>query len=361
MSSLFFKKKSSPEFQEFVEQALSKKKEAGEQALFTQMLNEVMASKAPQKVSMPEAAPVPDDAPFSSLNNRAHEMLVFYPRRGGGEAYVEETVDNGTIRYTNIKDLLASFFIHTHSTQGRIANWRSLCIGITSWTNEERPDLGPYPHVPMFDYDGKNIKTLIRKDVENLQQAHGLGPAWVFRTRRGFHVYFFTDLVPIKQYLSMLQDTHCCKGFRRATEKRGYGVLRVSAKYTDFDIQQEYIIPAQDTKLRRKLRKAHVVEALIGLGQQCGTHFASLFPTWAIFQEDPKPWRPSTKKGAAQQEVEGHLFVPKGVQIKPGAKLQAGNWTNEYVVASNMVGTAASSFSVAVDQWVVTTGNSGNT
>jgi hypothetical protein len=52
--------------------------------------------------------------------------------------------------------------------------------------------------------------------------------------------------------------------------------------------------------LKRPLKKAHVIQELISLGQQCGTHLASLYPQWGRFREDVKEWRsppkPKTRK-----------------------------------------------------------------
>ena len=42
-------------------------------------------------------------------------------------------------------------------------------------------------------------------------------------------------------------------------------------------------------------RQAHTIQGLIDLGQQCGTHFASMFPQWAYFQEDDKEWKKAAK------------------------------------------------------------------
>jgi hypothetical protein len=155
--------------------------------------------------------------------------------------------------------------------------------------------------MPIFDYDGKNVKTQIRKDVKALQKEHGLGDAWVYETRRGFHVYFLTDMVDRDTYWVMLEKAQCCKGFKRSARHRGYAILRVSAKYTDFDIKLLYVLAAKDGKLRRLSRKAHTIQALIGLGQECGTHFASMFPEWAHFKQDPKEWKGSPKKTTAKR------------------------------------------------------------
>jgi hypothetical protein len=156
----------------------------------------------------------------------------------------------------------------------------------------------------MFDYDGKNVKTHIKQKVKLLQEKYGLGDAWVYNTKRGYHVYFFTDQVEQPIYFEMLKDSECCKGFRKATERNGYGTLRVSAKFTKFDIELEYILRSEKRYPKRMIRKAHVVQELIRLGQECGTHLASLFPQWARFQEDESEWRPPAERKVDRNEPE---------------------------------------------------------
>jgi len=205
----------------------------------------------------------------SERDPRQTEQLVWYPRKADvGAGYDDNTAAVDPIQYTNIVDLLARFFIQSHAMWGVIKNWRSNIIGCTSICFQQGIPFGPM-HMPMLDYDGKNVKKIVRKDVKTLQKDYGLGNAWVYETRRGFHVYFFTDVVTWDQYHEMLEKVHCCKGFKRASINRGYAVLRVSAKYTDFDISLLYVLESGCTKLRRLPQKAHVIQALIKLGQDC--------------------------------------------------------------------------------------------
>lgn len=241
------------------------------------------------------------DRPLTSLSHRRDDCLVYYPRSSPEGPYRDNTVHVGFQRHANVHELLARFFLKVHFHQQRISNWRDLCIGITSHI-QQRPWRAPNgqtieAHMPMFDYDGKNIKTLIRRDVKKLQKEAGLGPAWVYRTKRGFHVYFFTDIVSKGEFLKMLDMVKCCKGFKASVKRHGRAVLRLSAKYTEFDIKFEYVLePEQAGDMpRRKHQKAHVIEYLLRLGQECGTHFASLFPQWANFMEDPEPWKPAPR------------------------------------------------------------------
>lgn len=252
-------------------------------------------------------AALSEEAKWSGAN-RQREMLVFYPRNALGGSYDNPTLSLAKpITYHNIQDLLARFFIGVHALYGVMANWRQQVIGCTSRYGDQDE------HMPMFDYDGKNVKKVIRKDVKLLQKKYGLGNAWVYETRRGFHVYFFCDKVNRVTFFSMLEDVQCCKGFKKATRGGGRAVLRVSAKYTEFDIAPLYVLAAKDNKLRRMTSKAHTIRALIDLGQQCGTHFASLFPQWAHFQEDLVVWKPPVKE---KKQAAKNKHRRKGVRIR---------------------------------------------
>jgi hypothetical protein len=256
------------------------------------------------------------------------ETLVFYKRgRVLGNYEASDLRNQGVILYQNVQDLLARFFISIHYNEGPVSNWRDWCIGVSSKTRKNNLEqLGALPlpmseHLPMFDFDGKNIKSLLRKEVRLLQQTWKLGPATLFRTKRGFHVYFMTDVVSWDAYRKMLGTVDCCKGFKRCALANGYGVLRVSAKYSTFDIKMDSIILPETPKPlpARKIRKAHVIEALIALGEKSGTHFASLYPGWAHYREDETPWKPPTKNMRTvgkTNEIEHDL--PVEIPIPPG-------------------------------------------
>lgn len=258
----------------------------------------------------PVYAPAPPEADYPAQDSRRYldrELLAYYPRNSQA-GYGQPARYPGWLTYTNIQDLLARFFIGIHTEQGRIGNWREMCIGVTSF-------LPSGNHMPMFDYDGRNIKTLIRKDVGMLQEKHGFGEAWLYRTRKGFHVYFPTDEVSLDAYYAALKEVRCCPGFQKATLGSRVGaILRVSAKYTDFDIAFEQTIPSKHGELRRRKRKAHVVEALLKLGRDCGTHFASKYPQWACYQEDARTWKSG---GRGERGAASKVIVPEDEYLTP--------------------------------------------
>lgn len=258
------------------------------------------------------------------------EELVYYSRSCRvGENYADRTIRPGRFEYSNLNSLLARFFMSCHYNYGPVLNWRDQCVGITSM-------LPSGEHMPMFDYDGKNIRNKIREDVEKLQKKFNLGDAWVYQTKRGYHVYFFTDGVHFNYYLNMLEHVECCKGFKQAAVRSQSGTLRVSAKYTEFDIEFLYILRAGERRVQRLLPKAYIVQSLLQMGQECGTHFASLFPQWALYREDREEWKPGAKKrrrGSKHATIELMKSAGKGkfkgkrirkLRAAPGADQPAG-------------------------------------
>jgi hypothetical protein len=250
---------------------------------------------------------------------RSAEMLVHYPRTAKrGEAYEDNTVNPGWLNFHNVKDLLARFFVTVHSQHGKVRNWRDLCIGITSLDNEGDG------HLPMFDYDGSNIKTRVKKDVKQLQKQFGLGDATIFETRKGLHVYFFSNLVEWGQYQEMMDSVGICKGFKQASERNGYAVLRVSAKYTEFDILPYKVIISPYRGENRPGRKAALIRELLRLGQECGTHLASLYPQWCMYREDMEPWKVAAKRkpGRRVRKVSKEEYLEKKFEHAKKVKIK---------------------------------------
>jgi len=247
------------------------------------------------QLTMPTfATKIIEDAPAKGTfpSYVSQEFMMFYSRKNRDYSQEETNQSMGALEFVNVKELLARFFVGTYFQLERVKNWRGKCIGISSMMDGVN-----YldNHMPMFDYDGA-VKKKIRKDVAEFQDKYGLGDAWVYRTKKGFHVYFFCDQVSHEIYMQMLKEADCCQGFKKRSQSNNFAILRISAKYTHFDIELEYVLKSKNTSVvKRPLKKAHVIQELISLGQQCGTHLASLYPQWARFKEDIKEWRAPPK------------------------------------------------------------------
>jgi hypothetical protein len=255
--------------------------------------------------------------------------LVYYPRNTL-EYDNHNSMSPGHLPHYNIQDLLARFFLNCHYNISRMENWRDFCIGISSRFGGSAKTVQTI-HTPMFDYDGKNAKKKALEDIRRFQETSALGTAWVYSTRRGYHVYFFCDEMGWEKYKVLLQNSQCCSGFKKSTTKNREATLRVSAKYTDFDIALESVIaPKNSAKRCIPGSRLQIVQGLINLGHACDTHFASLFPEWARFFEDLEPWTPI--------EREKSLAFPDS-KIKRIRKIKTSNEpVLEQNVAQNFLG-----------------------
>lgn len=217
--------------------------------------------------------------------------LVAYERKQKTkEAYaINNNIEVGTTSFYNIRELIAYFLVWVHTREKKIKNWRNYCVGITSHYYDRRSDT--YFHLPMFDYDGKDSLKKAMKDIGYLQNKHNLGNAHLFKTRNGIHVYFFSDGLSYGDYVNLLDRTSCCKGFKKNVKRRTYACLRISAKYTDFDIEPLSVVKSKNQGDKKPAEHQALVNAFVNLGMICNTHFASLFPQWAFYEEDVEPWK----------------------------------------------------------------------
>jgi hypothetical protein len=178
-----------------------------------------------------------------------------------------------------------------HYNRGGVPNWRDFCIGICSAVQKGEGQI--VKHLPILNYAGKSSLKAVRADVKRIQKENSLGAAWVYKTRDGFHVYFGTDLLKIDVYLDLVLKSGCCNSFKRYVANNNFGALRVSAKYTKFDIVlHEIIFTVGQEKASRRVLLATIAQEMLRLGQESGTHLASLFPQWAKYKEDQVPWTP---------------------------------------------------------------------
>ncbi len=277
--------------------------------------------------------------------HRECETLVYYPRSKSIDDYdSDRSIHIPEIPYLNVRDLMARFFLTAHLTAKKVKNWRDYCVGISSTqtarTREEATALCQF-HMPMFDYDGSNVKSKIRKDVKILQLEFSLGDAWVYKTKRGYHVYFFTDNVAWEQFDTMLQQVQCCKGFRKVSRSRQAAVLRVSAKYTEFDISLQYVLRSKIRSENRVSQKGHVVQSLLQMGQDCNTHVATLFADQVYYEEDETVWR---SKGPGGKRIRKIKKIPHQSAIAVGKQHWVGNATIQYTTAADTSTTGFSAY-----------------
>lgn len=94
----------------------------------------------------------------------------------------------------------------------------------------------PDGQLPILDYDEATLE-FVERDATGLQKKFNLGPATIYQTQRGFHVFFYADRLTTIEYFDLLGMASCCEEFRKIGEKLGYTILRIAGKYDKNDIQ----------------------------------------------------------------------------------------------------------------------------
>jgi hypothetical protein len=215
-------------------------------------------------------------------------MLTFamYPRNSGPG---DPNTFWFSVDFSNLQEMLANLFLQAHYRKLKGANWRGFTLAVGS----SMPVNIYSKHMPIMGYAGRNVRKTIKQDVGKLQAEFGLGPARV------------------------MAASTCSPGFKDAFDRLSFGLMRVSAQYTSFDIlRRDYLLPS-DTTPRRPHILGLAVEHMLDLGDQCGTHLASLFPQWCKFIEDDTPWRPN-KVSRRNWEAAAGAVPPPGLKPRPG-------------------------------------------
>lgn len=229
---------------------------------------------------------------YVNLNTDKHIMLTAYSR---SRPYSENESEPYNIGFVNVKDLLATFFLRFKHRDQRVANWRNFCVGVYSVFGVSSL------HLPMFDYDGHSRHKVIGH-VKSLQRKEKLGPAWIYKTKRGFHAYFFCDAIEWRTYSDMLSSEEVCAGFAKCSINRGAAILRISSKYTQHDINLDCIVGEENGK--RLHYFGQTIKAILEIGEIEKAHLAKLFPEQARYVEDVNEWQPPKKKAKAKESAE---------------------------------------------------------
>lgn len=114
---------------------------------------------------------------------------------------------------------------------------RSAAIGMDSTV-----DIARDRHIIILDYDTKDRAKVV-ESVEELQQFWNLADAMVFRTKNGFHVFFWQDIVPygrLKQIIEFAKDVDPM--YKAISHIYRHKTVRVEGKHAVRDIKFEGII-----------------------------------------------------------------------------------------------------------------------
>jgi hypothetical protein len=85
-------------------------------------------------------------------------------------------------------------------------------------------------YLPFFDYDITN-QAIVENDVRSLQETFTLGDAFLFRTKKGFHVIIL-DLLTGEEWRRVLEESNCDEEYKSIPlhNKARVWVLRLSDK-----------------------------------------------------------------------------------------------------------------------------------
>ena len=109
---------------------------------------------------------------------------------------------------------------------------RYTAVGMNSTVDAERDR-----HVLLADYDAVPLERVI-DSVKELQRFWNLSDAYVFRTRNGYHIMWFYDIMPfgrvklILEYASWVDPM-----FKFISRYYNYKTIRVQGKYPEKDIR----------------------------------------------------------------------------------------------------------------------------
>jgi hypothetical protein len=108
---------------------------------------------------------------------------------------------------------------------------RDLAIGMNSEVDIKK-DL----HILFLDYDKIELEE-VEQSVREAQQFWNLSDCFIYKTRNGYHAYFFFDIMP---YSRVVMIINYCKfvddQFKYISRFYSYKTIRQSGKYKELDI-----------------------------------------------------------------------------------------------------------------------------
>lgn len=117
---------------------------------------------------------------------------------------------------------------------------RALAIGMNSWINIDQDR-----HIVMLDYDVSDRGVVVRS-VEELQAFWALSDAYLFKTKKGYHVFFWYDIVPyerLRMIIDFARDVDPM--YKHISRYYDHKTIRVAGKYKEQDIKFMGIVPGR--------------------------------------------------------------------------------------------------------------------
>ena len=115
--------------------------------------------------------------------------------------------------------------------QNKDKQLRDFAIGMSSEVNIKK-DL----HILFLDYDNVKLEE-VEESIAELHKFWNLSDAFVYKTRNGYHVYFYYDIMPYSRVVMLLNYAkYVDDQFRYISRFYDYKTIRVSGKYKEKDI-----------------------------------------------------------------------------------------------------------------------------
>jgi len=136
---------------------------------------------------------------------------------------------------------------------------KSLAIGMNSSV-----DITQDLHIIMLDYDVEDI-ALVEESVKELQEFWRLGEAEIFRTKHGYHVFFWFNIVPYGRLKMIIEYAKFVDPlYKYISRFYNHRTIRVAGKYDHQDIvfvkvikSKQYVPTAYERDIGSMKREEH--------------------------------------------------------------------------------------------------------
>jgi hypothetical protein len=96
-------------------------------------------------------------------------------------------------------------------------------------------------HILMLDYDNTSLEEVMSEAMV-IKQQQSLGPFEIAKTNKGWHVFFWWDLLSDIDYEIALNFSSCDPDFKARSKK----TMRIAGKYAVPDIQESIVVIEPD-------------------------------------------------------------------------------------------------------------------
>jgi hypothetical protein len=128
---------------------------------------------------------------------------------------------------------------------------RDFAVGMSSEVDIKK-DL----HILFMDYDQVTIEQ-VEESVQEAQSFWNLSDCYIYKTRNGYHTYFYFDVMPYSRVVLIINYAKYVDDmFRYISRYYDYKTIRVAGKYKEKDISFVKMMPGQ--------RKPTFYEAEVG-------------------------------------------------------------------------------------------------